>query len=412
MIERSPAPASSADSVETVAPPVPAPAATGVASAPSGQKPGFLQRLVGSLFQEPGSSSASEALATSSPAVAPTPASRAGDSEKVATSPDEERGQTSSETVGDQPKQRRPRNRRGRGKGNQETGERTHTETTAKELAEETGEQDREPGVHRNDETSGQQDESERPKRRSRRGGRRRRNKTGDEGTLSESDAPNETPSAPGQSDSTTLIEARNAIDPASRQPDPDVLAASKRQPTRDRAAISQSKEAAARSKPSAATATEMAATTAAVTSLTSEATEPTAEVQHPVATETPETPEAAQEGQARINKPVEADTFTTSVSRLETNTESVADPTVTETLMPPSEAATDETAPATGEAEAPRPTEDAGAEADLVKPEVEGDDAAEDSNGRPQRALNDPREVRRRRREAELKAQGVMPKG
>ena len=63
-----------------------------------------------------------------------------------------------------------------------------------------------------------------------------------------------------------------------------------------------------------------------------------------------------------------------------------------------------------TDTASAPAAGTDEAQEAESVEPAAAAE-PAEEAPRRPRRAYNDPREVRRRQREQELKAQGILPK-
>lgn len=169
-------------------------------------------------------------------------------------------------------------------------------------------------------------------------------------------------------------IEQRNAVDPASRQPDPEVLAASKRQPMRDRAAIA-----------SAAGGAEGRAPGPRATAASGSPAQPAAADADEQPSTTPTVTSSRVTPAAAIRAP-------------QGEVEDAADTTA-------------ETAPAADAAPAAEaaPAADTAPAADI---KADPTDDAPAADQRPQRALNDPREVRRRRREAELKAQGVMPKG
>jgi ribonuclease E len=226
------------------------------------------------------------------------------------------------------------------------------------------------------------------------------------------------------------------------RRPSPETLAASKRMPKRNRAELegapsrpsrpAAKAEAAAEVDKRTPAAVETAVAPATATAATAQAGDQGApepsQASTPAASETVmERPEIAQATPAAAAEQAES--------------EAGAAPQADEGAgKPAGEAAAAAAAQAAGEAEASataqsasaavdrsagEPTEEAGgesaadaaastdtaAETEAADRSSADADAGEPASGRPRRAYNDPREVRRRQREAELKAQGVLPK-
>ncbi|MEM6709011.1 MAG: Rne/Rng family ribonuclease [Pseudomonadota bacterium] len=412
-VERAPAPVKTeTPSVETPAvEPAPSPAQAR-AAAPSSvestedRPTGLLQRLVSSLFSEP----TTGAAATASAAAA-TPATHAAEDSESPTAPVEADDNSA------RPRRRRPRNRRRSGESQDRTDRTDSNERTKNPNATGPDAPSSEPSnAVGNDVAGDDTTDEDKPRRRSRRGGRRRsKNRERSEGQTSDAAQPESNDQSasgetarrrpPRRTEVEEIIEARNAIDPTSRQPDDETLAASKRVPMRDRGAIDRARqEGSAASSPRTSVASSAATATAAVPS-ESEASTDAAEAPVDDVVELATATPVAEQG------PVDA------VPRNEAET-----PVVDE-----AETASD-AAPATATAEpgtaalAAAPTDDASAT--RVEPVEASTDASPaeqaeqvDTDGevddeRPKRALNDPREVRRRRREAQLKAEGVLPKG
>lgn len=324
-------------------------ASAAVGSAVADKKPGFLKRMVTSLFSD------------ETDAVAPSQSSEAQASEAKPKARRETRegGERSSEG-----RSRRSRGGRGRG-GNADRGGDRNSDDKRQEGR---GRGRRGGSGNRSEGRNEGRSESRDDKREggSRRGGNRGRGPRSEESSGNNGEAarnhrspPTQAPKeddkaaapksqASGRGTIEVTSAARNAVDPADRQPSAEALAASKRKPKRSRAELAEQADK-ANAKPAAA---------------------------KPAPTKTePASPEA--------DKPAAAASAT--VTTLDPTPNKAADTKAADTAPAPQQA-TDPSA-STASASAP-------------------------SNTEPQRAYNDPREVRRRKREAELKAQGVLPKG
>ncbi|MFU8814092.1 MAG: Rne/Rng family ribonuclease [Pseudomonadales bacterium] len=236
------------------------------------------------------------------------------------------------------------------------------------------------------------------------------------------------------------------------RRPSPEVLAASRRMPKRDRAQLDESRPALP-PRPQQVAATSAAAEIAATDAVASEATAPQEGVSPAQAAaravESVLSAAAATAASASAAESRQADA-TSSETSAQPEMGSVSEPAETvierpelaevatpaESPPPAAVGATDaeaEAEPEAAVAEAAEAKEPAtGPEAPQLQPEGEqaaadepkpGDESAAGEPAaaqaapapqdppRPARAYNDPREVRRRQREAALKAQGVLPK-
>ncbi|MEM1433316.1 MAG: Rne/Rng family ribonuclease [Pseudomonadota bacterium] len=384
-------------------------------------KPGLIKRLVSSLFTD-GAAPAADAPAPATSVEQNAPAT-------AAATPRREEQRDEGDSSGDG-RRRRPRNRR-RGGGDDKrsaNSEARPPQAQNKRATQGAEEKDNDPAEHTDPEATGHRaaaehgnEDGEGNRKRSRRGGRRRsrnRNRAEGEAAPADRDASTDTDTAAtaaaedapasngreraGSGSTEAVIEARNAIDRESRQPDPDVLAASKRQPMRDRAAIAGSSSTTPRV--AAAGGTRARASSAETPDQTSAAPAAVGGTDGGAATAAAtETAEATttQAAAGETSQPADAAAEDASVTSVEIEAPVPSEPS--------------SAAEAAGTAEAPAAIESPVAAAETVAPAETEAEAAEDADPtdeRPKRAVNDPREVRRRRREAELKAQGVLPKG
>lgn len=412
---------------------VAAAAASGVAgaaaaSAAGDRKPGLFKRLVSSLFTDEGEAAPAPAAASAAPqAAAParTPGSRSKDGEGS------DEGGASSE------RRRRSRGGRGRGRGGRgrsdgakaEGGERAQPSARRNEQDDDSSDPQRDQRPSRD--TGGDAEDGGRGRGRSRRGGRRRgrredgersgtdqarepkaearQDATGaddaDRKSASEAKSDDRSDRSRGNTAVSEVVEARNAIDPGARKPSESDLSASKRQPLRDRAALAEA-AAATTAGAGAAAARRASASQDAAADAPSQTGSSSASASAPVA-----------EIAAKVEPGVSADTAAT------TETIATVDAVAKEEVAKAEVAEADVGSAATPAAEPAEPAELSSAEKPAPETVVseasapEADATAETASeavaeAEPARAHNDPREVRRRRREAELKAQGVMPKG
>jgi ribonuclease E len=399
---------------------VAAAAAAGVAGAATAgaagdRKPGLFKRLVTSLFTDEGEAapaSAPGAAAPQSAEPAPAPASRSNDNEGS------DEGSASSE------RRRRSRGGRGRGRGGRgrsdgakaEGAERSQPSARRDEQADDSSDTRRDHRPARDAE--GDAEGGGRGRSRSRRGGRRRGrrddaersgneesrepraearqdaagNDDAERKSAAEANSDDRSDRTRGNAAVSQVVEARNAIDPGSRKPSESDLSASKRQPLRDRAALAEAAAATTAGAGAAAARRASASQDAAADA------QPQTASNAPVPTTVPDT----------AGKPVAGATADTAARA---DTAAVADeaPKAELAVVAPSEPA-EQPAPDAAVAEVSAPKAEAKAE---TAPETAPEAApVAEAEAEPARAHNDPREVRRRRREAELKAQGVMPKG
>ena len=205
----------------------------------------------------------------------------------------------------------------------------------------------------------------------------------------------------------------------AERQPSAEALAASKRLPRRDRSALDDSSRstpvaprpettesalaapgtAVGETAPSAEVTTEV--TTAVTTGITTEVTQ--AAISEASLAATPESTTANTERVASAEPTASAESATDAETATSAEPEAAA-----ETAAAAAEAGV------VGEQPAELPEEQIAVAAEVAPAPIaasEADETPAAAPQRPARAYNDPREVRRRQREAELKAQGIMPK-
>ncbi|MEM1229330.1 MAG: Rne/Rng family ribonuclease [Pseudomonadota bacterium] len=427
-------------------------AAASVAAASTTERPGLFKRLVTSLFSdEPAAAPAptgSEPAATEAAEATPAPApagNRDGDSTGRGGSGERRRRSRGG----------RGRNRGGRGRSdgnrNRDAGDApARSESAQGDSPQRSASDDRDGAPREHSARNAQDGDGEqRGNRRSRRGGRRRnRRDEGDRSGNERAEAteqnaddagrrePRSERPAGGRSEgrgrarnpeADAVIEARNAIDPQSRQPSAEALAESKRQPVRDRAALAEA---------AAASAAGAGATAARKASAAQDAPASEPAASQPAESSAETTPAVATVTDAEGTTPTIPSDRTAMAQESDAASASSAagtppgdEPQATATSAPASTAApiveaaatvdTAEEAEAAAEApvaEAPvaeAPATDA-SEVNAAAAETvdEAPAAQEPAPEEPARAYNDPREVRRRRREAELKAQGVLPKG
>ncbi|HEX7036996.1 MAG TPA: Rne/Rng family ribonuclease [Pseudomonadales bacterium] len=202
------------------------------------------------------------------------------------------------------------------------------------------------------------------------------------------------------------------------RRPSPEALAASKRMPKRDRASLDDSKPQPPRPAPAAvadrdASAAEPTAASVVASAGLQPAAAPTppaepaaAEAPVPTVMERPDLAAGVAGTEARI--PTEQPGRLPEPQDLDSGRPAVDEAPRAESVAEACEAAAE--LPQPPEADSAPPPVAATAEAKPAEPAAAAEPAAEEPR-RPRRAYNDPREVRRRQREAELKAQGILPK-
>ncbi|MFW6092784.1 MAG: Rne/Rng family ribonuclease [Pseudomonadota bacterium] len=188
------------------------------------------------------------------------------------------------------------------------------------------------------------------------------------------------------------------------RRPSPEALAASKRMPKRDRSKLEEG--GGKPSRPQRSAASDAPAATGAVEAAVAPAADASAAEQAPA--------EPAAAGPSGAAAPPR-EAGETVMDRPESGTAELEASTTPAPEAAPAPAGPDEgAAEAPGEAPGERSAEEPSAgspkEASKATAAPQANEA-EEAPQRPQRAYNDPREVRRRQREAELKAQGVLPK-
>jgi len=237
---------------------------------------------------------------------------------------------------------------------------------------------DNRQGPKRSERNDGDDSESEGRSGGSRRsrGGRRRRSR--------DNDSEAERPAAPKEAADF------QPVDPADRQPSAEALASSKRMPKRDRSQLdSRSGDT---PRPAAARPSTDAAGAAAATA---------------AAGDTPAAPSAAA---AEVSAAAEQKQ-PAAISDASESAPATAEPVTAGTDTPEDAAATE--AATTGEATpaAPQAASETAAGTTAGPAPGAGASAAEPAPIRPKRAYNDPREVRKRERQAQLQADGVLPK-
>jgi ribonuclease E len=421
-----PTPRASLDVPDTT-PPVAA--AAPVAAPPSPAQPGLFKRLAATLFGTgPAPASAAPAQATPAPA-APTAApqgsrsneprgrTRSNESSARVSTPRAPGEQRADAGPADGDREGRGRRRSGRGRG----GEARVEEASAAGNGDQTARED---------------------SRRGRRGGAGRRNGEGRTGTRADEAAPRVT--APAETSAEPTTESRapageapnggsrrrrggrdrdraasEAPAPAAaevisledRRPSPDVLAASKRLPKRDRSTLDDSSGAPVRPRTPEPVAAQGAIATEADSGIAVAAVAAAAATMTTTARE-----EVEVAGVAATVSPADIAPAPASFEPAEAVAMAAESPLVSE-----QPAAAAEPAPETVVAEAPATHAEAPAAAEPeAAATADRSNASEASEApattpatpaRPARAYNDPREVRRRQREAELKAQGILPR-
>ena len=211
------------------------------------------------------------------------------------------------------------------------------------------------------------------------------------------------------------------------RRPSPEALAASKRMPRRDRSRLDDSRPQATRPAPAEAPVEESAEVGADdETALVESAMAPAARDAAPESTQSdaaigeagtdePGTAEAAwsrHDAATVMERPDLAGGVEGAEPEIPTEQSASLDslPATAESAEPPEEREEPQESLEPDEAERPTSAlEEPPAETEA--PAVEEDAAEAERPPRPKRAYNDPREVRRRQREAQLKAQGVLPR-
>lgn len=215
--------------------------------------------------------------------------------------------------------------------------------------------------------------------------------------------APRSAPAANRDSnrDSNNDAPSKPVATAAERQPSVEAVANSKRRPRRDRSTLG-GERTAGEAKPLAAAATGAAAvsttdTPATASPATSKAepskSESMAASATPPVASTSEVSATASAAPASVPTPAPTSATTSATTSSATPTPAASPASIPK---PTSEASVDST-PAAEAKPAPQPK---------TEPKVEAPVEA----ARPARAYNDPREVRRRQREAEMKAQGILP--
>jgi ribonuclease E len=361
--------------------PEPQPAAPATTPTADAERPGLFKRLTATLF--------GTGTPVSTPAAAPAapePSARSGNGRRQARSAEatadaeeirngngagsaRDRSSRTDGRQGDDERGRRRSRRPARGRGRDEP-----TGDTAASTRDEPAPLKTPAGVETGTTTEAAEG-SERPRRR--RGGRGR----GDQ------DRPERAPSA--ANDQLPAAEAE-IIPLDERRPSAEALAASKRMPKRNRAELEESRSSSPR-PPRPTDAALAAAATA------TEAQSPV-EVEAEASAGPRVTPEPSSESGAA--ETASADVSAAADAATELATES-----------PEGEAAAAQELPVEAPAgETPAADAPAGETPAAKASAAETADAAT-AAARPKRAYNDPREVRRRQREAELKAQGVLPK-
>ncbi|MEQ8914093.1 MAG: Rne/Rng family ribonuclease [Pseudomonadales bacterium] len=350
--------------------PAPAPSR---AAAPAAVKPGLFKRLAATLFG-PGPA----VPATAAPEPAPQPEAQArpesgrrrsrtaaepARAERRPAASDEasttERSGSDEERSGGRNRRRRPSRSKSRD-GESENRDR-QPQPARTEAADDA------PDNGRGGDAGGTADEGDGGRPRRRRGGRGR---SADDG---------------GTGDGMPASEA-DIIPLEDRRPSPEALEASKRMPKRNRAELDDSQPLPPRPPRPAAAATPAPAPAVA------EEPEPSAE------------PSTEPTGEAEAPLPQTSDTASAAAADAAATEEAAA-------ASEPSPAA-EETQPTSVSADVvPEPAARPAAEP-TAEPAAQPEAASEPAPpGKPKRAYNDPREVRRRQREAELKAQGVLPR-
>jgi ribonuclease E len=393
--------------VQVVAPATPAPrpkaeaqpAAPAAAPSAEAERPGLIKRLTATLF-------GTGAAAAPAPA-APQPSERAaggsagsGNGRRRARSADaaaglaeprdgngagpaRDRGGRTEGRQGDEERGRRRSRRPARGRG------RDDAESARDEPAQPKAPAAAETAAAETAAATDGAEGSERPRRR--RGGRGR----GDQ------DRPDR--AAGAANDQLPAAEAQ-IIPLDERRPSAEALAASKRMPKRNRAELEETRSASPRPPRPADAA--VAAAAATVPPDHEKAAEPAAETGTQVVAEAaPDAAAHAAAHAAEVQSRAEAEVSdaaqtTPEVPREPDAAEAAAEGAAGAAAEAAAEAVTEE--PVAEVPEAPAPA--------VQEPATEAP-VAETPPSRPKRAYNDPREVRRRQREAELKAQGVLPK-
>ena len=192
----------------------------------------------------------------------------------------------------------------------------------------------------------------------------------------------------------------------AERQPSADAIAKSKRRPKRDRSTLGGERTAGEAKPLAAATATA----TASVTTETA-ASSPTASQAEPSKSE-PTTASATATSKPQASAPPSSSPSTATTTPATADVTAMPKPATTptgETSADSKPAAEVQAATEPKIESKTEPTTEPTTEP-KAEPKAEATDDAPAETPRPARAYNDPREVRRRQREAEMKAQGILP--